>query len=68
MHGHMIQKLVVWRWAYNLDADLGADSLRRSSVNFGTLQRGLAWPLREVDAHTSRSVIIFSGADLGGSL
>ena len=29
------------------------DSLRGSSVNIGTIQRRLAWPLRKDDAHTS---------------
>ena len=32
------------------------DSLRRSSVEFRTIQRRLAWPLRKDDTHTSRSV------------
>ena len=32
------------------------DSLRRSSVKLGTIQRILAWPLRKDDTHTSRSV------------
>ena len=32
------------------------DSLRGSSVNIGTIQRRLAWPLRKDDTHTSRSV------------
>ena len=32
------------------------DSLRGSSVNIGTIQRILAWPLRKDDTHTSRSV------------
>ena len=31
-------------------------SLRGSSVEVGTIQRILAWPLRKDDAHTSRSV------------
>ena len=34
------------------------DSLRGSSVEIGTIQRRLAWPLRKDDAHKSRSVII----------
>ena len=29
-----------------------------SSVKIGTIQRRLAWPLREDDTHKSRSVII----------
>ena len=37
------------------------DSLRGSSVNIGTIQRRLAWPLRKDDAHTSRSVNLFMG-------
>ena len=32
------------------------DSLRGSSVNIGTMQRRLAWPLRKDDTHKSRSV------------
>ena len=32
------------------------DSLRGSSVNIGTIQRILAWPLRRDDTHKSRSV------------
>jgi len=36
-------------------ADRG-DSLRGSSVNIGTMQRILAWPLRKDDTHKSRSV------------
>ena len=40
-------------------ADLLLDSLRRSSVKIGTIQRGLAWPLRTDDTHKSRSVSIF---------
>ena len=32
------------------------DSLRGSSVNIGTIQRRLAWPLRKDDTYTSRSV------------
>ena len=32
------------------------DSLRGSSVNIGTIQRRLAWPLRKDDTHKSRSV------------
>ena len=32
------------------------DSLRRSSVKIGTIQRRLAWPLRKDDTHKSRSV------------
>jgi len=35
------------------------DSLRRSSVKIGTIQRRLAWPLRKDDTHKSRSVSIF---------
>ena len=35
-----------------------ADSLRGSSVEIGTIQRRLAWPLRKDDTHTSRSVSI----------
>ena len=35
------------------------DSLRRSSVKIGTMQRILAWPLRKDDTHKSRSVNIF---------
>ena len=31
-------------------------SLRAPSVNIGTMQRRLAWPLRKDDAHKSRSV------------
>ena len=30
------------------------DSLRGSSVNIGTIQRRLAWPLRQDDAHKLR--------------
>jgi len=40
-------------------ADLLLDSLRRSSVKIGTIQRRLAWPLRKDDTHKSRSVSIF---------
>ena len=32
-----------------------SDSLRGSSVNIGTMQRRLAWPLRKDDTHNSRS-------------
>jgi len=32
------------------------DSLRGSSVNIGTIQRRLAWPLRKDDTNTSRRV------------
>ena len=32
------------------------DSLRGSSVNIGTMQRRLAWPLRKDDTHKSKSV------------
>ena len=32
------------------------DSLRGSSIKFGTIQRKLAWPLRKDDTHKSRSV------------
>jgi len=39
-------------------ADLLLDSLRRSSVQMGTIQRRLAWPLRKDDTHESRSVSI----------
>ena len=35
---------------------LHLDSLRESSVNIGTIQRGIAWPLRKDDTHKSRSV------------
>jgi hypothetical protein len=35
------------------------DSLRGSSVQIGTIQRRLAWPLRKDDTHKSRSVNIF---------
>ena len=35
---------------------LGLDSLRGPSVNIGTIQRRLAWPLRKDDTHKSRSV------------
>jgi len=34
------------------------DSLRGSSVKFGTIQRILAWPLRKDDTHKPRSVSI----------
>ena len=34
-------------------------SLRGSSVNVGTIQRRLAWPLRKDDTHTSRSLHIY---------
>ena len=34
------------------------DSLRGSSVEFGTIQRILSWPLRKGDTHKSRSVNI----------
>ena len=34
----------------------GLDSLRGSSVNIGTTQRRLAWPLRKDDTHKPRSV------------
>ena len=40
-------------------ADLLLDSLRRSPVKIGTIQRRLAWPLRRDDTHKSRSVSIF---------
>jgi len=40
-------------------ADLLLDSLRRSSVKIGTIQRRLTWPLRKDDTHKSRSVSIF---------
>ena len=36
------------------------DSLRGSSVNIGTIQRRLAWPLRKDDTHKSRSVNNFT--------
>ena len=36
-----------------------SDSLRRSSVKMGTIQRRLAWPLRKDDTHKSRSVTNF---------
>ena len=36
-----------------------SDSLRGSSVRIGTMQRLLAWPLREDDTHKSRSVSIW---------
>ena len=36
------------------------DSLRGSSNNIGTIQRSFAWPLRNDDAHKSRSVNILS--------
>ena len=42
-----------------LRADSLLDSLRRSSVKIGTIQRRLAWPLRKDDTHKSRSVSIF---------
>ena len=32
------------------------DSLRGSSINIGTIQRILAWPLHKDDMHKSRSV------------
>ena len=32
------------------------DSLRGTSVEIGTIQRRLAWPLRKDDTHKSRSV------------
>ena len=38
------------------------DSLRGSSVNIGTIQRRLAWPLRKDDAHKSRSANNFMTA------
>ena len=41
------------------------DSLRRSSVKIGTIQRRLAWPLRKDDTHKSRSVSIFCPFFLG---
>ena len=41
-----------------------SDSLRRSSVKIGTIQRRLAWPLRKDDTHKSRSVSIFLFFDL----
>ena len=40
-------------------ADLLLDSLRRSSVKVGTIQRRLAWPLRKDDTQKSKSVSIF---------
>ena len=40
------------------------DSLRGSSVNIGTIQRGLAWPLRKDDTHKSRSVNNILGGGL----
>ena len=35
------------------------DSIRGSSVKLGPIERRLAWPLREDDTHTSRSVSHF---------
>jgi hypothetical protein len=40
------------------------DSLRGSSVQFGTIQKRLAWPLRKDDTHKSRSVIVFKTSRL----
>ena len=37
------------------------DALWGSSVEVGTTQRRLAWPLRKDDTHTSRSVSNFFG-------
>ena len=34
------------------------DSLRGSSVKFGTIQRRLAWPLRKDDTHKSRLLLL----------
>ena len=39
------------------------DFLRGSSINIGTTQRRLAWPLRKDDTHTSRSVNSFLKPD-----
>ena len=38
---------------------LFTDSIRGSSVEFGTIRRRLAWPLRKDDTYTSKSVNIF---------
>ena len=43
------------------DAHLG-DSLLGSSVNIGTIQRRLTWPLRKDATHTSKSVSIILAA------
>ena len=51
---------------YNLDDEL--DSLRGSSVNIGTIQRRLAWPLRKDDTHKSRSVNDNLDDELGRAL
>ena len=37
------------------------DSFRGSSVKIGTIQRRLAWPLRNDDTHKSRSDTSFFG-------
>ena len=47
---------IVSRW---LNAHPISDSLRRSSVKIGTIQRRLAGPLRKDDTHKSRSVYNF---------
>ena len=44
------------------------DSLRRSSVKIGTIQRRLAWPLRKDDTHKSRSVTNFFQIEALGDL
>ena len=41
---------------HNLCATTYVDSLRGSSVNIGTVQRVLAWPLRKDDTRKLRSV------------
>ena len=38
---------------------ISMDSLRGSSVEIGTTQRRLAWPLRKDDTHKSRNVTNF---------
>ena len=48
LHRHTCKYMYGWR----------ADPLRGSSVNIGTTQRTLAWPLRKDEKRTSRSVNI----------
>ena len=39
------------------------DSLRGSSVNIGTMQRRLAWPLRKDDTHNDQDDVNHVGTD-----
>ena len=45
----------IYTYMLGQNANTRSDSLRGSSVDIGTMQRRLAWPLRKDDTHTSRS-------------